>query len=182
MIWALAYVGLAAALVVRFQSPDAPPPRSQHPQPGEPLRLVGLHHALFAIILVGAPLEASIVGGAPKWRWLGGVLFALGVTMYRVAGRDLGDALSPFVQPRPGSALVTRGVYGYVRHPMYLGQAMIAVGAPLTLGARWALVVTAVALGVLAVRMVAEDRALARAHAGWATYAARAKRIVPFVF
>jgi protein-S-isoprenylcysteine O-methyltransferase Ste14 len=182
MIWALAYLALVGAVVVRFRSPDAPPPRPQHPQPGEPLRLVGAHHALFAVILVGAPLEALLVGGASGGRVVGVVLFAVGVGMYRVAGRDLGDALSPFVQPRPGSALVTGGAYRYFRHPMYLGQAMIAVGAPLTLGARWVLVVTAIALVVLAVRMVAEERALARVHAGWAPYAARAKRIVPFLF
>lgn len=182
MIWALAYAALLGALIVRFQSPDAPPPRPQHPEPGEPLRLVTLHHVLFAVILIGTPLEVLMIGGAPRWRLLGVALFALGVTLYRVAGRDLGESLSPFVRPRPGSTLVTHGVYRYFRHPMYLGQASIAVGAPLTLGARWMLVGTAAALVVLAVRMVAEERALARVHAGWASYAARAKRIVPFVF
>jgi len=182
MIWGFAYAALVGALIVRFQSPDAPPPRPQHPEPGEPLRLVRLHHALFGVILVGTPLEALIVAGAPNWRLAGVVLFALGVALYRVAGRDLGEALSPFVQPKRGSALVTSGLYRYLRHPMYLGQASIAVGAPLTLGARWMLVVTAAALVVLAVRMVAEERALARTHAGWAGYAERAKRIFPFVF
>jgi len=182
MIWALAYVALAAALIVRFQSPGAPPPRPQHPQPSEPLQLVTLHHALFAVILVGTPLEALLVGGAPAGRLVGVALFAFGVTLYRVAGRDLGESLSPFVQPQPGSSLVTRGVYRYVRHPMYLGQAAIAVGAPLTLGARWMLGVTVMALAVLAVRMVAEERALARVHAEWAGYAERVKRIFPFVF
>lgn len=183
MGWWLAYLALLVALVVRVKDPDAPVHMAPSPSPTEPLRLVAVHHALFFfLLLVAAPGEALLRAGASGGRWAGLVLFALGVAAYRAAGRTLGEALSPFVEPAPGAVLVTHGPYEVVRHPMYLGQAMIAVGAPLTLGCRWALAVSALAVLVLAVRVAMEEAALKRTYPEYAEYAARAKRIVPYLF
>ena len=181
VMWGLAYATLVAALVVRVRATAAPPPEPVHPLPGEPLWPTRLHHALFALLLAGAPLEDLVLGGAGRGRAAGLVAFAAGVVLYRVAGRTLGDALSPFVAPRPGAPLVTHGCYRLVRHPIYLGQALIALGAPLTLGARWVLAVTAAALAVL-VRIVREEEALARTFPDYVRYATTTKRIVPFVY
>jgi protein-S-isoprenylcysteine O-methyltransferase Ste14 len=180
-MWGLAYTVLLLALFVRFG-----PPQSAHrpvrPEPGEPLRLVGLHHMLFYVLLLAAPLEAVVVGGASDGRTVGLALFALGVLGYRRAGAALGDALSPLVSPRPDATLVTGGPYRLLRHPMYLSQALIAVGAPLTLGCRWVTWLAVPAIVVLVVRMRLEDAALARRFPQHAEYAASAKRIVPFVY
>ena len=183
MGWWLAYVGLLCALVVRVASPDAQPRVLAAASPSEPLRMVAVHHAVFyLLLLLAAPAEALVREGAPTLRWVGLLLFVLGVLLYRVAGNALGDALSPFVEPAPGAVLVTEGPYGLVRHPMYLGQAMIAVGAPLTLGCRWTLWLSAVAVFVLAVRAAVEESALKRTYPEYAQYAVRAKRIVPYLF
>jgi protein-S-isoprenylcysteine O-methyltransferase Ste14 len=182
VIWALLYTGLLAALVLRFRDPAAPMPEPARPVPDEPLRLVAAHHILFYALLLGAPLEAAFAGGVAPARGTGAVLFGAGVLAYRLGGRALGDALSPFVEPRAGSALVTAGPYRWVRHPMYLGQAAIAVGAPLTLGCRWTLVVSAAALIVLAIRVALEEGALARTFPEYSLYAAKSKRFLPFLF
>ena len=122
------------------------------------------------------------MAGVASRRGTGAALFGAGVLAYRLGGRALGEALSPFVEPRAGSAQVTAGPYRWVRHPMYLGQAAIAVGAPLTLGCRWTLVVSAAALIVLAIRVVLEEGALARTFPDYSRYAAKSKRLVPFLF
>ena len=59
---------------------------------------------------------------------------------------------------------------------------MVAIGAPLTLGCRWALVGSAVALGTLAVRIGVEEAALRRSYPEYPQYAARTKRILPYLF
>lgn len=182
MIWGCAYTLLAAAFVVRVRSPDELPPEPAQPLPGEPLWLPRLHHLLIAAVLFGAPLERLVSPGVREGRALGVILFAAGVLLYRLAGRDMGEALSPFTEPRQGAALVTRGIYRYLRHPMYLSQALVAFGAPLTLGARHTLALAAGATVVLFVRVVREEEALARTFPEYARYAARTKRIVPFLY
>jgi protein-S-isoprenylcysteine O-methyltransferase Ste14 len=183
MGWGLAYVALLLALVVRLADPGDRPRALPSASPTEPLRLVAVHHALFyALLFVAVPAEALFGAGAREGRWLGLALFGGGVAAYRLAGAALGEALSPLVEPAPGAVLVTHGPYGLVRHPMYLGQAMIALGAPLVLGCRWALGVSALALVVLAVRVGMEETALRRTYPEYAQYAARAKRILPYLF
>lgn len=180
-MWGVAYTVLLLTLFVRF-GPPATAHRPLRPPPDEPLRLVAAHHMLFYVLLLAAPLEAVVRGGAPGWRGVGVALFTLGVFGYRRAGAALGDALSPLVSPRPEATLVTEGPYRWLRHPMYLSQALIAIGAPLTLGCRWATWLAVPAIGILGVRMWLEDAALARRFPDYPRYAATAKRILPFLY
>ena len=181
-MWSVVYAALLAAFIVRVRTPDEPVPEPARPLPGDPLWLARLHHVLLAVVLVGAPVERLFAGGAAAGRGTGAILFFIGVVIYRLAGRDLGDALSPFTEPREGVGLVTRGLYRYLRHPMYLSQALVALGAPLTLGSRRVLVVAAIAVVVLLVRVLREDEALARTFPEYSRYAARTKRLVPFLY
>lgn len=182
MIWTVVYAVGLLALFVRFASPDAPPEPPPEPELDEPLRLVTLHHLLFYVLLLATPIEALALGGAAEGRALGATLFGLGVIGYRTAGAALGSALSPFIAPRPGGTLVTTGLYRFLRHPMYVSQASIAVGAPLTLGSRHVIWLAVPAVCVLVLRAVLEDHALARTFPEFPRYAARTKRLVPFVF
>jgi protein-S-isoprenylcysteine O-methyltransferase Ste14 len=182
MIWWLGYIALAAILFVRVQSAEGVPRPALFAEPDEPLRLVRAHHLVFYAILLGAPLEAMLRGGAAGGRLAGLVLFAAGVALYRLGGRALGDSLSPLVNPRVGATLVTSGPYRHLRHPMYLGQACIALGAPLTLGSRWVVWLAVPAAVLLVARVTLEDAALARTYPEHARWAAQTKRLVPFVF
>lgn len=182
MIWGLFYFVMMVVFVVRVQTVDDLPPEPLQPRPGESLHLVRLHHGLLALLLVGSPLEAALLGGIERGRPAGALLLGVGVVLYRLAGRSLGDALSPFTEPRAGAPLVTRGLYRYLRHPMYLSQAMIALGAPLTLGSRYAIALAPAALLVLALRIGREEDALARTFPEYSRYAATTKRVFPFVY
>jgi protein-S-isoprenylcysteine O-methyltransferase Ste14 len=181
MGWAIGYAVLLGLLVVRFQDPDVPVRPSPRPQRGEPLRLVAVHHLVFSLLLVTAPAEAVLFGGASEWRWLGLAAFAVGVGLYRAGAGALGAALSPFVQPVPGATLTRTGPYRLWRHPMYLGQALIALGAPLTLGAWRSLGLSLIAMAVLVIRGRREEAALRRTFADYDAYARRTKRLIPYV-
>jgi protein-S-isoprenylcysteine O-methyltransferase Ste14 len=182
VIWGLFYVVAVLAFVVRVRTVDEVMPDPVHPMAGESLHLVRLHHVILALLLVGPPLEALVVGGVERGRLAGALLLGAGVVLYRVAGRALGEALSPFTEPRAGALLVTRGLYRYLRHPMYLSQAMIALGAPLTLGSRYVIALAPPALLVLALRIGREEDALARTFPEYSRYAATTKRVFPFVY
>jgi protein-S-isoprenylcysteine O-methyltransferase Ste14 len=182
VIWGLCYAVALLAFVVRVRRPDEPIPDPVHPVPGESLHLVRLHHALLALLLIGTPIEALVLGGDVRGRTVGVLLLAAGVLLYRLAGQTLGEALSPFTEPRAGATLVTRGLYRYLRHPMYLSQGLIALGAPLTLGSRYVIALAPPALVVLALRIGQEENALARTFPEYPRYAATTKRVLPFVY
>ena len=79
--------------------------------------------------------------------------------------------------------LVSTGLYGVVRHPMYLGALIMMVGMPPALDSLWGLVVVAVALPVLAARILDEEKMLRQELPGYPEYASRVrKRLVPGVW
>jgi protein-S-isoprenylcysteine O-methyltransferase Ste14 len=59
---------------------------------------------------------------------------------------------------------------------------MIALGAPLTLGSRHVVWLAVPAALVLLVRILREEEALARTFPEYPRYAARTKRIFPFLY
>src|SRR5262249_13561222 len=61
-------------------------------------------------------------------RWLGVVLFAAGGALRLWPVFVLGRRFSGLVAIQPGHTLVTRGVYGVIRHPSYLGLLVNALG------------------------------------------------------
>jgi protein-S-isoprenylcysteine O-methyltransferase Ste14 len=49
------------------------------------------------------------------------------------AHADLGRNWSPSLQVREGHSLITRGLYQYIRHPMYASQWLYVIAQPLLL-------------------------------------------------
>jgi protein-S-isoprenylcysteine O-methyltransferase Ste14 len=73
----------------------------------------------------------------------------------------LGDRFSGLVAIQPGHRLVTRGIYGVIRNPSYLGLLVNSLGWSLAFRSGVGLVLTALMLPPLAARMVSEERLLA---------------------
>jgi protein-S-isoprenylcysteine O-methyltransferase Ste14 len=87
------------------------------------------------------------------------------------------------VQTERGHRVVSTGVYGWVRHPMYLGATLMFVGGPLVTGAASALVVGLALVGLLAVRSLDEEALLTRELLGYEEYRRRVRyRLIPFVW
>nr|WP_301182164.1 isoprenylcysteine carboxylmethyltransferase family protein [Mycobacterium heckeshornense] len=79
--------------------------------------------------------------------------------------------------------LVTTGLYGLVRHPMYVGNIILMVGTPLALGSYWGLVFVAPGLVALVVRIRDEEQLLAQRLAGYRDYLQHVRyRLVPYVW
>lgn len=70
----------------------------------------------------------------PDWAgWLGVLLLAGAVFVFWRAHADLGINWSPTLEIREKHELITRGVYGIIRHPMYASQWLLAIAQPLLL-------------------------------------------------
>ena len=90
---------------------------------------------------------------------------------------------STTVQVETGQSVVSTGLYGLVRHPMYTANVIMLLGIPLALGSYWALIFVVPGLLVLASRIRDEEALLARELAGYRDYTRKVPyRLVPCVW
>ena len=70
----------------------------------------------------------------PMWAgWLGVLITAGALFVFWRAHADLGVNWSPTLEIREKHELITRGIYGVIRHPMYASQWLLAIATPLLL-------------------------------------------------
>lgn len=144
--------------------------------------------ALFLGWFAVMPLDARRFGWTPVMPlWvtvLGAALLMVGsFFMFRAFADN--TFLSPLVriQSERKHRVVSTGVYGLVRHPLYLGATCMALGAPLFLGSLWGLACGALIVAVLMIRIVGEERLLVSQLAGYASYREKVRyRLLPFVW
>lgn len=113
---------------------------------------------------------------------LGDVLVAvgLGVVMAVVVQNSYAATT---IQVQSGQKLVSTGLYGVVRHPMYTGNVVTMVGIPLALGSYWGLVFVVPGLIVLALRIRDEEKLLREGLDGYGEYTQTVRyRLVPGVW
>jgi protein-S-isoprenylcysteine O-methyltransferase Ste14 len=134
------------------------------------------------------PLDAVRFGWSPHFAtWVegagGALLVAASFFLFR-AFRD-NTFLSPLVriQEERKQRVVSTGVYGFVRHPMYLGATLMFFGAPLLLGSAIGVALAAAMTLLLAVRIVGEERLLVTSLEGYDAYRRKVRyRLLPFVW
>jgi protein-S-isoprenylcysteine O-methyltransferase Ste14 len=110
------------------------------------------------------------------------VLVALGLGISMFVTIQNGYAAAN-VKVESGQDLVSTGLYGVVRHPMYFGNVVLMIGIPLALGSYWGLLFVIPGLAVLATRILDEEKVLTQQLAGYRDYAQRVHyRLVPYVW
>jgi protein-S-isoprenylcysteine O-methyltransferase Ste14 len=142
----------------------------------------------FASWIVLMPLDARRIRWTPPppagLKAAGGTLLVASALLLFRSFRD-NTFLSPLVriQTEREQRVVSTGVYGFVRHPMYLGAVLMFVGTPLLLGSAAGLLLGAAMTLLLAFRIAGEERALADELEGYAEYRQKVRyRLLPFIW
>ena len=87
------------------------------------------------------------------------------------------------IRVEEGQKVISTGLYGFVRHPMYFGALFLFLGTPLALGSLWALLLVPLVLPILYFRIANEEKVLLRDLQGYATYRQKVRsRLIPGVF
>jgi protein-S-isoprenylcysteine O-methyltransferase Ste14 len=90
---------------------------------------------------------------------------------------------SAIIDVAPDQRVVSTGPYAIVRHPMYLGAALLLLATPFALGSVWAVFWAIIAVGTLVWRLLEEERYLSQHLAGYDDYRqATPYRLVPFIW
>ncbi|WP_439564465.1 methyltransferase family protein [Microcella sp.] len=148
-------------------------------------------HPAAAWALVGAQFVFLLLLGFLPWGslWarelatlvIGLGLVALGVGIALAAGAGLGRSLTASPIPKADGQLVTTGVFGLVRHPIYSGLLVLGLGLVVIGASVLHLLAWVALLSVLMAKSRFEERMLADQYSAYAAYAARVGRLVPGV-
>lgn len=124
----------------------------------------------------------------PAWGLAGQVLGgAMQMTCMWVAWLTfrVNSFATPAVQVQSDRAqqVIRTGPYTLVRHPLYTGALLWMVGTPLLLGSRWGFLGSTLAILLVAVRAVGEEKVLAAELAGYDDYRKQVRfRLLPGVW
>lgn len=138
--------------------------------------------------LVVLPLDAERFHWSPSFplwlKILGGVaLLPAWYLIERTTMENTFLSAQVRIQGERQQQVITTGVYGLVRHPLYLGCALMMLGAPLLVGSVYGLLISALGLLLLVGRIVGEERMLLEELDGYAAYRQKVKyRLIPFVW
>jgi protein-S-isoprenylcysteine O-methyltransferase Ste14 len=108
------------------------------------------------------------------------VLGGLGLALRGVI--DLRSALSPLPHPRLGAVLVENGAYRLVRHPIYAGLVLGAVGWALLTAAPLGLLAAAGLLTLLDLKSRREEAWLLERYPAYGAYCRRTRRLIPGLY
>jgi protein-S-isoprenylcysteine O-methyltransferase Ste14 len=121
----------------------------------------------------------------PLWCAIcGGVLVAGGsFLMFRSFTDNTYASQVVRIQADRGHRVVDTGVYGIVRHPMYLGASLLMIGGSLVLGSVAGLLTCMVMIFLMVVRIFGEESTLARGLEGYEAYRGKVRyRLLPHVW
>ena len=152
-------------------------------RPAQKIIVAGIYLWFFALLVVSAldhrfgwsnvPTSVVLIGDVL-------VVVGLGITLLVVQQNSYAAAN---ITVEADQEVVSTGLYGLVRHPMYFGALIMAVGIPLALDSYWGLVVFIPGLIVLAYRILDEEKMLNQELRGYGEYTQKVHhRLVPGVW
>lgn len=116
-----------------------------------------------ASLLLGLSLDRVLplplqLPGAILIRWtMGGGLMLIGVAIVIAGARNFARAATPVPSNQPVRALVTTGIHGRSRNPIYVGMLLLYGGIGIAGGAPWVLVLALPLVIILRYGVVARE-------------------------
>lgn len=114
---------------------------------------------------------------------IGGGLFVTGSLIAGLGLLNLGSNLTPFPKPKDGAhSLVTAGIYSLVRHPIYSGIAIGALGWTLFWGTLPGIALAVFLFLWFDMKSRREEKWLVEKYPDYAQYQTRVKKLIPFIY
>jgi len=136
---AVYFIALIIEVIIRV-----PLDRKRRQEKMSERRVTSQEQTLLGLLTLGG-LVAPIIYAATNWLdfanytlptwagWLGVLFTTAALFVFWRAHADLGLNWSPSLEIREKHELITRGIYGVIRHPMYASQWLLVIAQPLLL-------------------------------------------------
>lgn len=140
------------------------------------LWVVAQFAVLLPIAFPPAPLQGVVTA-------VGVAAILGGLALVGAGLQSLKGNLTPLPKPREGGSLVTNGVYGYVRHPMYGGLVLGSLGLAVATSDDVRLLLAGLLFWVLDQKASYEESLLVEKYGEQYTlYKTKTKKIVPYLY
>lgn len=146
---------------------------------------------IMTLLLAGFLLLMIVPGFDYRWHWsavpawlviLADAGIVVSFAVFFVVMKQNSYAAST-IRVEADQPVISTGLYGMVRHPMYTGALLMAACTPLALGSSWSLLLLIPIIPVLAWRLLDEERFLKRNLPGYVDYCRKTRyRLIPFVW
>ena len=174
-----------AGLVMMVRSPGLLEKRlNAREEQGEQRRVILFSGLMFVAAFVVAGLNFRfrwiVLPDAVSWAATG--VFLTGYLLYAEVLRE-NVWLSRTVEVQRGQKVIDTGLYGVVRHPMYMSTLLLFLAMPLVLGSPVSFVIMLAYIPIIARRIRNEEEVLERGLPGYAEYRRKVRRrLIPFVW
>lgn len=174
-----------AGVVMLFRSPELLKKRLDAKEKEvEQKSVVALSGVMFiaAFVVAGLNFRYSWIV-MPSWAvWSAVAVFLLSYVMYAEVLRE-NEYLSRTIEVQENQKVVDTGLYGIVRHPMYLATILLFLSMPLVLGSLPSFVIMLTYIPLIVKRIRNEEEVLLNGLDGYAAYCRRVKyKIIPFIW
>jgi protein-S-isoprenylcysteine O-methyltransferase Ste14 len=124
------------------------------------------------------PLGLSLPGAAVMQWTVGGGLILIGVAIVAAGVRNFSRAATPVPSNQPVRALVTTGIHGWSRNPIYVGMLLLYAGIGMAARSPWVLILALPLVIILRYGVVAREETYLEQRFGdaYRDYKARVRR------
>ena len=176
---------LIAGFVMMFRNPALLEKRLNAKEGEKEQKTVLLLSALMflaAFILVGLNFRFRWIV-MPEWMvWTASAIFLLAYLIYAEVLRE-NAYLSRTVEVQENQRVIDTGLYGIVRHPMYMATIFLFLSMPLVLGSPISFGIMLLYLPIIGKRIQNEEKVLEEGLKGYREYKTRVKyKVIPFLW
>ena len=174
-----------AGIVMMFKSPDLLKSRLSAKETEKEQKLViGLSLLMFigAFVVAGLNFRFKWLE-MPFWSViLAACIFIAAYIFYAEVLRE-NAYLSRTIEVQEGQKVVDTGLYGVVRHPMYMVTLVLFLSMPFVLGSLFSFFIMLVYIPIIVVRIINEEKFLEKELNGYTEYKKKVKyKVIPFVW
>ena len=146
--------------------------------------VVALSGILFVASFILAGLDFRFGWSSlPNWAlWTSSIVFLLSYGMYAEVMRE-NEWLSRSIEVMEGQKVVSTGLYGIVRHPMYTATIAMFLAMPLVMGSWWAFLVMIPYVLAIVTRIKDEETLLTKELEGYLEYKEKVRwKLIPYIW
>lgn len=151
---------------------------------GEQKTVVKLSGLMFiaGFVLAGLDFRFGWLSLLPWVSVIGAVLFLAAYAIYAEVLRE-NTYLSRTIEVQEGQKVISTGLYGLVRHPMYYATLLLFTSMPIVLGSVIAIIPFLFYPLIIGKRIINEEKVLSEGLEGYIDYKKKVKyRLIPFIW